>query len=94
MSIYSGEDKTKCILFYTKQNLNKIGSLDIRYDIIQTKQYHSVTYLGCTSDENLSEYTMALKVFSKINCRRRLLYRKNGVFLLQSIIRAQLGTLT
>ena len=87
MSIYFGEDKTKCMSFYTKQNLNKIGSLDIRYDIIQTKQYHSVTYLGCTLDENLSEYTMALKVFSKINCRRRLLYRKNGVFLLQSLRR-------
>ena len=77
LSIHFGEDKTKCILFGTKQKLNKTGSLDIRYGTMQIKQYHTVTYLGCALDENLSGETMALKVISKINCRLRFLYRKN-----------------
>ena len=41
------------------------------------KQYHTVIYLGCALDENLSGETMTLKVISKINCRPRFLYRKN-----------------
>ena len=41
------------------------------------KQYHTVIYLGCALDENLSGETMTLKVISKINCRSRFLYRKN-----------------
>ena len=43
LSIHFGEDKTKCILCGTKQKLNKTGSLDIRFGIIQIKQYHTVT---------------------------------------------------
>ena len=35
ISIYFGEDKTKCIRLGTEQKLNKTGSLDIIYDIIQ-----------------------------------------------------------
>ena len=77
LSIHFGEDKTKCILFGTKQKLNKTGSLNIKHGTIQIKQYHTVTYLGCALDENLSGETMALKVISKINCRLRFLYRKN-----------------
>ena len=37
LSIHFEEDKTKCILFGTKQKLNKTGSLDIRYRTIQIK---------------------------------------------------------
>ena len=77
LSIHFGEDKTKCILFGTKQKLNKTGSLNIKHGTIQIKQYHTVTYLGCVIDENLSGETMALKVISKISCRLRFLYRKN-----------------
>ena len=75
-----GEDKTKCILFGTKQKLNKAGSPNIKHDTIQIKQYHTVTYLGCVSDENLFAETMALKVISKINCRLRFSYRKNRFY--------------
>ena len=39
------------------------------YGTIQFKQYHTVTYLGCALDEDLSGETMALKVISKINYR-------------------------
>ena len=64
-----GEDKKKCILFGTKQKLNKTGSLKIRHGTIQIKQYQIVSHLGCALDKNLSGETMALKVISKINCR-------------------------
>ena len=86
LSIHFGEGKTKCILFGTKQKLNKTGSLYIRHGTIQMKQYHTVIYLGCALDENLSGETMTLKVISKINCRPRFLYRKNR-FLLQPLRR-------
>ena len=70
LSIHFREDKTKCILFVTKQKLNKAGSLDIRYGTMQIKHFHTATYLGCAFDENLSGETMALKVINRINCRR------------------------
>ena len=71
LSIHFGEDKTKCILFGTKQKLNKTGSRTIRHGTIQIKQSHTVNYLGYALDENLSGETMALKVISKIKCRLR-----------------------
>ena len=40
------EDKTKCILLYTKHRRNKVSSLDIKYGETQIKQYHTVTYLN------------------------------------------------
>ena len=67
LNIHFGEDKTKCILFGTKQKLNKTGSLDIRYGTMQIEQYHAVTYLGCALDENISGETMSLNVIIKIN---------------------------
>ena len=51
LSIYCGEDKTKCILFATKHRLNKVSSLEIKRGEIHIKQYHAVTYLGCSLDE-------------------------------------------
>ena len=60
LSIHFGENKTKCILFSTKQKLNKTEGLNIKHGTIQIKQYHTVTYLGCALDENLSGQIMAL----------------------------------
>ena len=85
LSIHFGEDKAKCILFGTKQKLDKTGSLNIKHGTIQIKQYHTVTYLGCVIDENLSGETMVLKVISKISCRLSFLYRKNR-FLSQPLL--------
>ena len=45
MSIYFGEDKTKCLLFDTKLKLNKVNRLDIRFEEIHIKKYHTVTDL-------------------------------------------------
>ena len=71
LSIHFGEDKTKCIpTIWHKKKLNT-----------QIKQYHAVTYLGCALHENLSGETMALKVISKSNCRRKFSYRKNRFLL-------------
>ena len=77
MNIHLGEDKTKSMLFDTKHKLAIVGSLDVRYDTIHIKQYHAVTYLGCSLDENLSGESMALKVINKTNSRLRVLYWKN-----------------
>ena len=54
LSIHLREHKTKCILFGTKQRLNKVSSLDIKYGEIHIIQYHTVAYLGCLLDETLS----------------------------------------
>ena len=77
-SIHFGEDKTKCILFGTKHRHNKTSSLDIKYGEVHIKQYHTVTYLGCSFDETLFGESIALKVINKINSRLRFLYRKNS----------------
>ena len=62
LSIHFGEDKTKSILFSTKNRKRKIGTLDIQYGDVKIKQYSKVKYLGCELDENLSGEDMALKV--------------------------------
>ena len=77
LSIHFGEDKTKSVLFSTKNRKRKIGTLDIQYGNVKIKQYSKVTYLGCELDESLSGVAMALKVINKINGRLKFLYRKN-----------------
>ena len=77
LSIHFGEDKTKCILFGTKKRLKKDNNLNIRYGTVHIKQYHTVSYLGCVLDENLSGEPMALQIIKKIKTRLRFLYRKN-----------------
>ena len=76
LSIHFGEDKTKCVLFGTKKQLKQDNNLDIRYSTVHIKQYHTVAYLGCVLDENMSGEPMALQVINKINTRLRFLYRK------------------
>ena len=77
LSIQFGEDKTKSILFSTKNRKKKIGTLDIQYGDVKIKQPSKVTYLGCELDETLSGEAMTLKVINKINGRHKFLYRKN-----------------
>ena len=69
LSIHFGEDKTKSILFSTKNRKRKIGTLGIQYGDIKIKQYSKVTYLGCELDESLLGEAIALKVINKINGR-------------------------
>ncbi len=77
LSIHFGEDKTKSILFTSKNKLKKVGNLSIHHGDIQIKQQSNVTYLGCVLDEDLSGESMATKVIGKINGRIKFLYRKN-----------------
>ena len=75
LSIHFGEDKTKSVLFSTKNRKRKIGTLDIQYGDVKIKQYSKVTYLGCELDERLLGVAVALKVINKINRRLKFLYR-------------------
>ena len=77
LNIHFGEDKTKSILFSTKNRKKKIGTLDIQYGDVKIKQYSKVTYLGCELDENLLGEAIALKGMNKINSRLKFLYWKN-----------------
>ena len=88
ISIHFGEDKTKCILFGPKKRLKQDINLDIRYDTVYVKLYHTVTYFGCVLDKTLSGEQMALQVNKKINTRLQFLYRENR-FLSQPLCRLQ-----
>ena len=77
LSIYFGENKTKCILL--AQNLNLIKSIDLildmrRYTLRNITQWQ---IFFCSLDETLSGESMALKVLNKINSRLRFLYKKH-----------------
>ena len=74
LSIHSGEEKTKLILFSSKRNLKLVKELHIRYKDIKIKLYKHVNYLGCMLDESMSGETMALTVIEKINSRLKFLY--------------------
>ena len=60
LSIHFGEEKTKSILFGTKQLLHKGKSLNIRYGDTEIKQHTKVTYLGCILDNDLSGESMVI----------------------------------
>ena len=74
LSIHFGEDKTKSILFTSKNKIKKVGNLSIHRGDIQIKQHSKVTYLGCILDEDLSGESMATKVIGKINGRIKYFY--------------------
>ena len=73
LSIHFGEDKTKCILFASKQKMKRAGKLEISFNNIESKQYSSLTYLGCILDNTLSGEAMATKTIKKINARLKFL---------------------
>ena len=77
LSIHFGENKTKSILFSTKNRKRRIGTVDKENGEAKIKQYSKVTYIGCELHESLLGETMALKVVNKINRRLKSLDRKN-----------------
>ena len=74
LSSHFGEDKTKCMLFSRDKNLPE---LNIAYNNNRIKQYHTVEYLGCCLDANLSGESMAIKSIRKITTKLQFLYRQN-----------------
>ena len=77
LSIHFGEDKTRSVLFASKQRAKNIRQLIIKYKDINIKQHLEVTCLGCVLDEMMSGESMALKVINKINGKLKFLYGKN-----------------
>ena len=77
LSIHFGEDKTKCILFTTKNKNKSAEPLNIIYNGNTIKQHSKVTYLGCILDDTASGESMALNVINKVNSKLKFLYRKN-----------------
>ena len=86
LSIHFGDDKTKCILFASKNKVKKVNPLSIKYKDIIIKQHSKVKYLGCILDETLSGESMGLHVLKKLNSKLKFLYRKNN-FLTPSLRR-------
>ena len=86
LSIHSGEDKTKSILFVSKFKNKSIKKLNVKYGDIQIKHHSKVKYLGCLMDETMSGEAMALYVIHKINNKIKFLYGKND-FLIPTLRR-------
>ena len=77
LSIHFGDDKTKCILFASKNKVKKAAPLNINYKGVVIKQHSKVNYLGCILDETLSGESMGLHVLKKLNSKLKFLYRKS-----------------
>ena len=77
ISIHFGKDKNTSILFASKRKIKKAPKLNLTYNYIQIKQHSKATYLGCILDETMSGQPTSLEVINKINCRFKLLHRKN-----------------
>ena len=76
LSVHFSEEKTKSILFGTKQQLKDQRDLNLKYGDIEIKQHCRVTYLGCILDNILSGEHMAAKVLNTVNNRLKFLYGK------------------
>ena len=79
LSIHFGQDKTKSILFSSKNKIKKLEPLNISYQNINIQQHSKVKYLGCIFDATLSGESMAQHVTNKINSKLRFLYRNNRI---------------
>ena len=64
LSIHFGEDKTKSILFASKQRAKNIRQLNIKYKNINIKQHSKVRYFGCVLDKTMSGGPMPSKVIN------------------------------
>ena len=54
LSTHFGEDRTKSILFASKQRSKNVRQLNIRCNHINIKQHSQVTYLACVLEETMS----------------------------------------
>ena len=77
LSMHFGEDKSKLILFVSKQRLKNVHQFNTKYNHTNIKQ--QVTYLGCVLDKRMSCEPMALKVVNKTNGKLKFIYRKKYV---------------
>ena len=78
LSIHFGDDKTKCILFASKNKVKKVNPLNIKYKDIIIKQHSKVKQLGCILDESLSGESMGLHVLNKLNSNSNFFIEKTN----------------
>ena len=64
-SINFGEDKTKCVLFASKNKVTKAEPLNIIYKGTEIKQHSNADYLGCILDESLRGESMGTPCLKK-----------------------------
>ena len=77
LSIHLRENKTKSILFTSKQRIKHVPKVDIIYKKIQIKQNSRVTYLACIYHETMPGESVAHAVITRCNARLNFLHRKN-----------------
>lgn len=70
-SIHFEEEKTKRIVFSKATRLSK---LNISYEYLIIKQYHTVEYLGYCLDSNPSGESMPKKFLKKVHAKVRFLH--------------------
>ena len=71
LSIYFGEDKTKCILFSKGKNLSEFN---ITYN---NNKINIVKYLLCYLDANLNGESMTMKLLKKISAKLQFFYEQD-----------------
>ena len=86
LSIFSGEDRTRSILFATERKIKTIKKLIVKYQDIEIKHHSQLTYIGCVMNETMPGEPMALTVINKTKGKLKFLYRKN-IFLTSGILR-------
>ena len=77
LSIYFGEDKTKCTLFHRGKNLLE---LNITINNNWIKQYHMVQYLGFWLYAKLSGEFIAVESLRKINTKLQFFYYRQNEY--------------
>ena len=77
LSVFFGQEKTKSILFGTKDKLRNAKILNIVHGGTGIKQYEKPKYLGCILDQSLSGESMTLNVIDKVNSHLKFLHRQN-----------------
>ena len=77
LSVHFCQDKTKSILFGTKNKFRNAKVFNIMCNGIEIKQYKKLKHLGCVLDQSLSAGPMALNVIEKLNSGLKFLHRQN-----------------
>ena len=78
LSIYLGEDKTKCILI--KKGYKQHHNLNILGNENKTKQYSVAEYLRCLLDEKVSVESMAKRELKKLMEKQNFFIGRVGTY--------------
>ena len=73
LSMHFGQDKTKSVLFGTRNKLRNAKTLNIVSSFTKIKQYAKVKHLGSIFDQ-VSVHSMALNAIGKVNSGLKFLH--------------------